>query len=219
MSKKLVKLGKRCMSEFIGTFGLVFIGCGSVMVSERFPGTVPAVTIPIIFGAVVAAMVYTLGHISGAHINPAVTIAFAYARHFPKKEVTVYCTAQVLGSITAIGLLAVILPEGERFGATVPAVPLFESFIWEIVLTFFLMFVVISVATDMRAVGTLAGLVIGITVTFCSYVGGPVTGASMNPARSIGPALFENQLEHLWLYLTAPVIGALLAAAVYKKIK
>ena len=178
-----MNLLRKSLGELAGTFALVFAGCGSIMVAARFPGSLPVSLVPVVFGLVVAVMVYAVGHISGAHFNPAVTVAFAVVRHFPRKEVLAYCAAQILGGLAAVGLLAVLLPSGSAYGATIPSVGLLQAFLWEVVLTFFLMFVITSVATDTRAVGPMAGVAIGATVMFCAVVGGPITGASMNPAH------------------------------------
>ena len=164
---------KKAAAEFIGTFGLVFIGCGSIMVSARFPGSISPFVPPIAFGLVIAAMVYAVGHISGAHFNPAVTLGFAVARHFPWKAVLIYWVAQILGALLAITLLHWTLPFGTNYGATIPYVPFWPAFFWEVILTFFLMFVIIAVATDTRAVGMMAGAAIGSTVAFDAFVGGP----------------------------------------------
>lgn len=216
MSKNLLK---KSIAELIGTFALVFAGCGAVMVAERFPGTLSAGAVPVIFGLVVAAMIYAVGHISGAHFNPAVTVAFAAARHFPFRSGLAYILAQIAGAFLAMTLLMLLLPAGESFGATVPQVPLLQSLGWEIVLSFFLMFVIIAVATDTRAEGTMAGAAIGATVMLCAFVGGPVTGASMNPARSLAPAVFEGELSVIWIYLLGPVIGTVTAALTYQSIR
>lgn len=207
------------LAEFVGTFGLVFFGCGSIMVAARFPEAIPADAIPLIFGAVVAAMIYTVGHISGAHFNPAVTLAFAITRHFPLRQVIPYWLAQFLGGIAAIAVLSSILPAGDAYGATLPAISLGKAFAWEVLLSAFLMFVIIAVATDTRAVGVMAGIAIGTIVALCAYVGGPITGASMNPARSLAPALFQGTTGVLWLYLSAPFIGTALGAMIYQKIR
>jgi aquaporin NIP len=215
----LSPLWKKSLAEAIGTFTMVFAGCGSVMVAERFPGSISHGGIPVIFGLAVAAMIYAVGHISGAHFNPAVTLGFAVARHFPFEEVLAYWTAQLAGAATAIAVLKAILPSGKTYGATLPAVPLPQALCWEILLTFFLMFVIVAVATDTRAVGTMAGAAIGGTVMLAAWVGGPVTGASMNPARSLAPALFEGRLDNLWIYILGPCIGAVLAAMLYEAIR
>ncbi len=198
---------------------MVFSGCGSVMVAERFPGTISHAGISVVFGLAVAVMIYAVGHISGAHFNPAVTLAFAAARHFPFEEVLVYWFSQFTGALLAIGVLRFILPMGQSYGATIPAVPWGQALCWEIILTFFLMFVIVAVATDTRAVGTMAGAAIGGTVMLAAWVGGPVTGASMNPARSLAPALFEGQLEVMWIYVLGPCLGAVAAALLYEAIR
>jgi aquaporin NIP len=210
---------KKSLAEAIGTFTLVFAGCGSLMVAERFPGVLSHAVIPAIFGLAVAVMIYAVGHISGAHFNPAVTLAFAVARHFPFGQVLAYWTAQLTGAFAAIGVLKLILPSGGSYGATIPAVSNGQALAWEIILTFFLMFVIVAVATDARAVGTMAGAAIGGTVMLAAWVGGPVTGASMNPARSLAPGVFEGHLNVMWIYLLGPCLGAILAALFYEKIR
>lgn len=205
---------QKCLAEFIGTYALVFFGCGSIML-----GTLPAYIIPVIFGAVVATMIYTVGHISGAHFNPAVTLAFAVTRHFPVKQVIPYWLAQFSGGIAAVALLSAIMPPGASYGATLPTVSIGIAFLWEVMLSAFLMFVIIAVATDTRAEGVMAGIAIGTIVMLCAYLGGPFTGASMNPARSLAPALFQDATDTLWIYLAAPCIGAAIGAAVYQLIR
>lgn len=207
------------MAEAVGTYAMVFFGCGGIMVMERFAGSIPASAIPLIFGVVVAAMIYTVGHISGAHFNPAVTLAFALARHFPARQVVPYWLAQCVGAIAAISILYFILPQGKYYGATMPAINTGMAFVWEIILSFFLMFVIIAVATDTRAEGVMAGIAIGAIVAVCAYVGGPITGASMNPARSLAPALFQGTTDTLWIYCIAPFFGAALGAILYQKIR
>jgi len=209
----------KAIAEAIGTFALVFVGCGAVMVSERFPGSLSGSAIPLVFGLIVAAMIYAVGHISGAHFNPAVTLAFAVARHFPKREVLAYWLAQFVGALAAISFLYALLPPGNTYGATVPAVSIFQALGWETVLSFFLMLVIVAVATDTRAVGVMAGAAIGATVMLCALVGGPVTGASMNPARTLAPAFFQGRFDVLWIYLVGPSVGTTLAAILYEWIR
>lgn len=206
-------------AELIGTFAMVFVGCGGVMVAERFPGAMAPGAVPIVFGLVVAAMIYAVGHISGAHFNPAVTLAFALARHFPRRDVLGYWLAQCAGAVVAIGAATALLPPGTGFGETMPHVSMLQALGWEAILTFFLMFVIIAVATDTRAVGTMAGAAIGATVTVAAFVGGPVTGASMNPARSLAPALMAGRFAELWIYVVGPFAGAALAAVLYEWIR
>lgn len=210
---------RKAVAELVGTFFIVFAGCGASMVAERFPGTVPPGAGALVFGLTVAAMIYAVGHISGAHFNPAVTLAFAVARHFPAREVVAYWVAQFAGAGLAIALLAILLPSGAGFGATVPHVSSIQALGWEVVLTFGLMFVIIAVATDTRAEGTMAGAAIGATVTLAAFLGGPVTGASMNPARSLAPAVAQGEGAVVWLYLVGPLVGAVLAALAYEWIR
>jgi aquaporin NIP len=214
-----LNLFKKSLAEAVGTFTLVFAGCGSLMVAERFPGAVPPSVIPVVFGLAVAVMIYAVGHISGAHFNPAVTLAFAVGRHFPLKQIPFYWLAQFTGSLAAIALLFLLLPPGSGYGATFPSVPPLQALVWEGVLTFFLMFVIMAVATDTRAEGTMAGAAIGGTVMLAAFVGGPVTGASMNPARSLAPALFQGQMGEMWIYTLGPVLGALSAALLYNYLR
>lgn len=213
------RLYQKCLAEFIGTYALVFFGCGSIMAAERFATAAPAFAIPLMFGAVVAVMIYTVGHISGAHFNPAVTLAFAVTRHFPIREVIPYWVVQFLGSIAAMSVLAAIMPAGQSYGATVPSVSLGTVFAWEIILSAFLMLVIIAVATDTRAEGVMAGIAIGTIVALCAFLGGPLTGASMNPARSLAPAIFQGALGNVWVYFVAPCIGTVLGAIIYQSIR
>ena len=211
-----IPLSKRAFSESLGTFAIVFFGCGSIMVVERFPHTLNPVAIPIVFGLIVAAMIYGLGHVSGAHFNPAVTLAFAVSRHFPFREVLIYWVAQCSGAILASLALSALLPAGIGNGETTPHLPLLQTFGWEALLTFFLMFVVMGVATDTRAVGTMAGVAIGAVIILEAYVAGPLTGASMNPARSLGPAIISGNLGLLWLYISSQFLGATVGSLCYQ---
>ncbi len=217
--ERLRALLNKSIAEAVGTFALVFMGCGGLMVAERFPGTLPQGAIPVVFGLTVAAMIYAVGHISGAHFNPAVTFAFAIVRHFPKKEILPYWVAQCLGGLAAILLLFVLLPEGSSFGATIPQITAWKAVAWETILTFFLMFVIIAVATDTRAEGTMAGAAIGATVMLVAFIGGPVTGASLNPARSLAPAIFQGRMDVFWIYVIGPMLGASTGAILYTWIR
>ena len=160
-----------------------------------------------------------MAHISGAHFNPSVTLAFAVTRHFPVRQVPVYWLAQCIGATLASLLLSVILPAGAAFGVTAPNVSALQAVAWEGVLTFFLMFVIVSVATDTKAVGVMAGAAIGATVALAAFVGGPVTGASMNPARTLAPAFVSGHYEGMWIYLVGPTVGAVAAALFYELIR
>ncbi len=203
----------KALAEFIGTFALIFFGCGSMLLS--LPET------PLVFGVVVAAMIYTVGHISGAHFNPAVTLAFAITRHFPAKQILPYWIAQCAGAIAAIFALSILIPQAHEtnYGASLPSVSLGIAFAWEMLLSFFLMFVIMAVATDTRAEGMMAGIAIGSIVALAAAVGGAFTGASMNPARTLAPAIFSGNYTGLWVYLTAPFMGATLGALTYQKIR
>ena len=204
-------------SEFIGTFFLVFLGCGAIIQNQMEPVFMPGYMIPFVFGITVSTMVYAVGHISGAHFNPAVTAAFAITRKFPLKDIPGYIFAQCLGAIAASSLHIWFWgAEHNDLGMTYFHVDLVTAIGLEILLSFLLMFVITSVATDTRAVGELAGLAIGSTVAIAAWVGGPMTGASMNPARSLGPALLAGDFEHLFVYLTAPFVGATLGALAYR---
>ncbi len=211
-------LWQKVLAEAIGTFGLVLAGCGAIVV-ERMYGGLGHAGVSLAFGLVVMAMIYAIGHISGAHINPAVTVAFAALGWFPHRQVPAYIFGQVAGAVAACALLRLgVAPDG-GLGATMPAGTELQAFGVEVVITFFLMFVIKAVATDSRAVGTMAGWAIGATVALFALIAGPITGASMNPARSIGPALVEGNVAHLWLYIVAPVVGALLGGLAYQKIR
>ncbi len=212
-------MARKFLSEFLGTFGLVFTGCGAVVVNDLTGGAVGHLGINIVFGLAVMTMVYSFGDISGAHINPAVTIAFWLSGRFPLKEVAPYVVAQCLGSIAACVLLRYLFPTNEYYGATLVSDTVMQSFVLEVIITFLLMLIIIMVATGSKEVGTLAGIAIGAAVTLLALVGGPISGASMNPARSLGPALISGHFEHFWLYVIAPVIGAALAVPVSKVVR
>lgn len=204
------------IAELVGTFALVFCGTGAIVINEISAGAVGHFGIAVTFGCIVIAMIYSIGEISGAHINPAVTIAFMVAGVFPKKEVLPYITAQIIGGILASGVLKLLFPDAQSMGETLPSGETMQSFILEIILTFFLMFVIIHVATGSKETGTMAGLAIGLTVLLEAMFAGPITGASMNPVRSLSPALINFNFNQLWVYLTAPFIGAVLSIYVWK---
>jgi MIP family channel proteins len=201
------------VAEFIGTFVLVFAGCGAIAV-----GSLDALGIAVAFGLAVAAMIYALGHISGAHINPAVSVAFALERHVPWVRVLTYGLAQIGGAVAAALLLRLLFPLG-ALGVTRPSGSVAQAFVMETILTFILVLVVMAVSTDVRAIGQAAAIAIGGAVTLGALVGGHVSGASMNPARSLGPALVSGDLEGLWLYIAAPLTGALLGALTYRFVR
>jgi len=207
-------LGQRLVAEAVGTFALVFAGCGAIMVDAK-TGQLGHLGVAFSFGLVIMVMIYALGHISGAHFNPAVTFAFALTRHFPWPRVVLYWGAQLAGAVVAALILRGSLGDIAHVGATTPSGSAGQSFLWELILTFFLMLVIMAVATDTLAVGEAAAIAIGGTVGLDAIFGGPISGASMNPARSLGPALVATDLDALWIYLTAPFLGAALGALAY----
>jgi aquaporin NIP len=211
---------RRAAAEAIGVFALVFAGCGAIIAEAQHPGSLGTIGIGLVFGLIVMAMVYATGHLCGAHLNPAVTLAFVFTRHFPRAEALAYLVAQAAGALAAAGLLAAIWPsQPAALGTTLPTVGSGSAFAYEAVLTAFLMFVIMAVATDTRAVGAAAAIAIGGTVGLDALFGGPVTGASMNPARSLGPALVSGELHDLWIYLVAPVLGAAAGGLAYQAIR
>src|SRR5262245_140473 len=211
-------LARRLTAEFVGVFTLVFAGCGAVMVDAK-TNALGHVGVAISFGLVIMAMIYAVGHISGAHFNPAVTFAFALSRHFPWPRAIGYWTAQVLGALVAAALLRGSLGNLAATGATLPSGSQGQAFLWELLLSFFLMLVIMAVATDTRAVGEAAAIAIGGTVGLDAMFGGPITGASMNPARSLGPAVVSGELHALWLYIVAPLVGAAVGAVEYQYVR
>jgi aquaporin Z len=201
----------RYLSEFFGTFALVFAGTGAIVINHASNGAITHAGIALTFGLVVLAMIYTFGDVSGAHLNPAVTTAFAVARRFAWSDVPPYLAAQILGAFVASGLLRALFPTDAKLGATLPAGSASQSFILEAVLTFILMLVILSVSTGAKEKGITAGIAVGAVIGLEAMFAGPICGASMNPARSLSPAVVSGHLEHLWVYLAGPALGALLA--------
>jgi len=206
------------VAEAFGTFALVFAGAGAVMVDAK-THALGHVGVAITFGLVIMAMIYAVGHVSGAHFNAAVTFAFALTRHFPWPRAFAYWGAQFIGALTAAAILRGSLGNIAHVGATLPSGSQAQSFLWELIMTAFLMFVIMAVATDTRAVGEAAAIAIGGTVGLDAMFGGPISGASMNPMRSLGPALVSGDLHALWLYIVAPVLGASIGAVLYQFIR
>lgn len=213
------KLKKNYIAEALGTFSMVFCGTAAMSINEVMDGAVTHVGIGITWGFIVIAMIYAFGEISGAHFNPAVTIAFAYARKFPWKEVSKYILAQVIGAILASLVVWYLFPESETLGGTRTELIWHKAFVMEFLLTFFLMLVIINVSTGSKEAGVLAGIAIGGVVMLEALFAGPVTNASMNPARSFAPALVSGYWVDLWLYILAPIAGALVAVMSCKWVK
>jgi aquaporin Z len=202
---------KKFVSEFLGTFGLVFAGTGAIVINGVSHGAITHVGIASTFGLIVLAMIYTLGDVSGAHLNPAVTTAFAVAGRFRWKDVPAYVAAQLTGAFSASALLWFLFPTDKNLGTTLPAGSASQSFILETVLTFLLMLVILSVSTGAKEKGITAGIVIGAVIALEAMFAGPISGASMNPARSVAPAVVSGQTQFLWVYILAPALGAVLA--------
>jgi MIP family channel proteins len=202
---------KRCVAEFIGAFALVFAGTGAIIINDISGGAVSHVGIGLTFGLVVLAMIYTLGDISGAHLNPAVTLGFFVARRFPARGLLPYIASQCFGALVASGTLRLLFPTHSTLGSTIPSGSTAQSFTLEVILTAVLMFVILGVSTGAREKGITAGIAVGSVIALEALFAGPICGASMNPARSLAPALVSQHLSYLWIYLAAPVIGALFA--------
>ena len=200
-------------SELLGTFCLVFVGTGSIVVNELYGGALTHLGVAVSFGLIVLAMIYTVGDVSGAHLNPAVTLGFVAAKRMPLKPAAGYIVAQLLGALLASLMVKSLFMQAASLGATTPSGSLIQAFVMEVVLSFILMYVILSVSTGAKEKGITAGLAIGMTVLLLALFGGPVTGASMNPARSFAPAVVSGELSALWLYVLAPITGALIAVA------
>jgi aquaporin Z len=201
-------------AEFVGTFVLVFAGTGAIVINDASTGTVSHVGIALTFGLVVLAMIYAVGDVSGAHLNPAVTLGFFAARRFPARRVMPYIASQCAGAILASLVLRLLFPTHATLGATQPAGDAIQSFVLEGILTFILMFVILSVSTGPKEKGVMAGIAVGAVIALEALFAGPISGASMNPARSLAPALVSWRTESLWIYLTAPILGGLASVAV-----
>ncbi|MDX1951055.1 MAG: aquaporin [Verrucomicrobiota bacterium] len=204
----------KLLAEFLGTFALVFAGTGAIVINHASGGAIGHVGIAFTFGLIVLAMIYTFGEVSGAHLNPAVTLGFFAASRFEAKNVGPYILTQCLGALAASGVLRFLFPADKTLGATLPAGSALQSFILELILTFFLMLVILRVSTGAKEKGITAGIVVGAVIALEAMFAGPICGASMNPARSLAPAVVSGHTEHLWVYLVATVLGAVLAVPV-----
>jgi aquaporin Z len=206
--------GNRYLAEGMGTFALVLTGCGAIAVNDLHGGPLGHLGICMVFGLVVMAMIYAVGNISGAHLNPAVSLGFVFAGRLKIGDAIGYIGAQFAGAIIAASLLRYLLPESDTLGTTAihASLTMDRAFVLEAVLSFLLMFVILNVSSGHMEKGIMAGVAVGGTIALEALIGGPLTGASMNPARSLGPALISGHLESIWLYLLAPVVGTLLAS-------
>jgi len=207
------------LAEFLGTYALVFAGTGAVVIDLETHGSITHVGIAITFGLIVMSMIYAFGDISGAHINPAVSIAFAITGKFPLKKLPWYLISQIAGAVLASITLKILFPANQLLGATLPADSEWQSFLLEFLLTFFLMLVIITVSTGSKERGMFAGIAIGSVVCLEAMFAGPISGASMNPARSIGPAVISQHFTFLWVYILAPITGAVAAVPVFNILK
>lgn len=206
---------KKYLAEFIGTFALVFCGTGAIIVNERSNVALGLVGIAFAFGIIVSAMIYVFGNISGAHINPSVTIALVTGKLILIKDAILYILFQILGALLASILLKFMFSENRTLGATIPSSGLFQSFILELILTFFLMLTILGV-TSKKEFSNIAGFIIGIVVTGIILVAGPISGGSFNPARSLAPAIVSGNISALWIYISAPILGAIIAMLIWK---
>jgi len=206
----------KLLSELLGTFTLVFAGTGAIVINDVSGGVIGHAGIALTFGLVVMAMIYTFGEVSGAHLNPAVTLGFAVAGRFEWKNVPGYVLAQIIGTVAASGVLHWLFPAHEKLGATLPAGSAMQSVVLELILTAILMLAILRISTGAKEKGITAGIAIGGVIALEAMFAGPICGASMNPVRSLAPALVSGHLEHLWIYLAAPTLGALLAVPLAK---
>ncbi len=210
---------KKYLAEFIGTFALMFCGTGAIIINQETGGVISHVGIAATFGLIVMCMIYTFGEISGAHLNPAVTIGFFISGKFEKKEVLPYIGSQIGGAFLATFILKFLFPLNQNLGATLPSGTQMQSFILEIILTFLLMLVILNVSQGSKETGLFAGIAIGGTVLLEAMFAGPICGASMNPARSLSPAIVSGNMAALWIYVSAPLLGVILAVLAWKVLK
>jgi aquaporin NIP len=207
---------RKSLAEFLGTFAMVFAGTGAIVINTESGGAITHLGVALTFGLIVLAMIYTLGDVSGAHMNPAVTLAFAAAGLFPCASFLLYLSAQISGALLASLTLHFLFPQNATLGATLPAGLPMQSFVLEIILSGLLMFVILNVSHGSKEKGITAGIVVGSVIALEALFAGPICGASMNPARSLAPAIISGNLQHLWIYLVAPVLGMLMVIPLYR---
>lgn len=210
---------RKSLAEFLGTFAMVFAGTGAIVINAESGGAITHLGVALTFGLIVLAMIYTLGDVSGAHMNPAVTVAFAAAGLFPFASVLIYLAAQISGALLASLTLRFLFPQNPTLGSTLPAGLPMQSFVLEIILSGLLMFVILNVSHGSKEKGITSGIVVGSVIALEALFAGPICGASMNPARSLAPAIVSGNLQHLWIYLVAPVIGMLVVIPLFKAMR
>lgn len=205
---------RKPLAELFGTYALVFCGTGAIVINEVSGGVITHAGVALTFGLIVLTMIYALGDVSGCHLNPAVTLGFFASRRLEKRWVVPYIVCQIAGALLASVTLRILFPSATTLGATLPSGSLWQSFVLEFILTLFLMFVILCVSTGSKEKGVMAGVAIGSLIALEAMFAGPICGASMNPARSTGPAVVSMQVESLWLYWVAPILGSLAGVAV-----
>ena len=210
---------RKFFAELLGTFAMVFAGTGAIVINAESGGAITHLGVALTFGLIVLVMIYSLGDVSGAHMNPAVTLAFAVAGLFPFFSVLIYLVAQFSGALLASLTLHFLFPQNGNLGATLPAGAPMQSFVLEVILSAILMFVILNVSQGAKEKGITAGIVVGAVIALEALFAGPICGASMNPARSFAPAIVSGHLEHLWIYLVAPVLGTLVAIPLLKAVR
>jgi aquaporin Z len=219
MSFDFAVMLRKFLAEFLGTFAMVFAGTGAIVINAESGGAITHLGVALTFGLIVLVMIYSLGDVSGAHMNPAVTLAFAVAGLFPFAAVLIYLAAQFSGALLASLTIHLLFPQNINLGATLPAGPPMQSFVLEVILSGILMFVILNVSHGAKEKGITAGIVVGAVIALEALFAGPICGASMNPARSLGPAIVSGHLEHLWIYLVAPVLGMLVAIPLFRVVR
>ena len=210
---------KKYLTEFIATFIMVFVGCGAMVINTEMNNIITHVGVAMSWGLIIMVLIYSIGDVSGAHMNPAVTIGFWVSKRFPFKKVLPYITFQFLGAIAAAYTLKILFPQNDTLGASLPANSWQQAFAFEVMLTFLLMYIILNVSSGAKEKGIMAGAAIGATVGLEAMFAGPICGASMNPARSLGPALISGHTEYLWVYVIATILGSLLAVGIFYSIK
>jgi aquaporin Z len=219
MSFLALPVARKFLGELIGTYAMIFAGTGAIVINAESGGAITHLGVALTFGLIVLAMIYTLGDVSGAHMNPAVTLAFAAAGLFPFTAVLTYLAAQFSGALLASLTLHFLFPQSANLGATLPAGAPMQSFVLEVILSAILMFVILNVSHGAKEKGITAGIVVGSVIALEALFAGPISGASMNPARSLAPAIVSGQLQHLWIYLVAPVVGTLIAIPLFGAVR